>query len=76
MKSNNKLPIFVGNVVQFARQGTPDPDGDLIMKAKLQKIAFIVLALVLLFLLYRWAMSLKESGSPYIEFPNKIETFK
>jgi hypothetical protein len=69
---------------QFLPEIWYNPDGrgllipvrDLIMKAKLQKIAFIALALVLLFLLYRWAISLKKSGSPYIQFPNKIETFK
>jgi len=47
-----------------------------IMKEAIQKIVLIVITVVLLFLLYRWAMTMKESGSPYISFPNKIETFK
>ena len=46
------------------------------MKGKIQKIIFVALALVLLLLLYRWAIGMKKSGSPYIDFPDKIETFK
>jgi hypothetical protein len=46
------------------------------MKAKIQKMIFLVLAMALLFVIYRWAMSMKDSGSPYIRFPDKIDTFK
>lgn len=46
------------------------------MKTTAQKIVFFLLSMLFLFVMYRCAMSMKESGSPYVSFPNKIETFK
>ena len=46
------------------------------MKQTVQKIVLIGLALALIFIMFRCALSMKESGSPYIRFPNKIETFR
>jgi L-asparagine transporter-like permease len=46
------------------------------MKETTRKIVFFVLSMVLLFLLYRWAYEAKDSDSPYVRFPDKIETFR
>lgn len=46
------------------------------MKQSIVKIFLIGITLLFMFLLYRCAMTMKESGSKYIQFPNKIETFK
>ena len=52
------------------------PGGERKMKEKLEKLIFFLLSMVLLFLIYRWALEAKDSDSPYIRFPNKIETFR
>jgi L-asparagine transporter-like permease len=46
------------------------------MKETVQKIVFFVLSMMLLFLVYRCSMMMKESKSPYVNFPNKIDTFR
>ncbi|UCD57063.1 MAG: hypothetical protein JSV16_14810 [Candidatus Hydrogenedentota bacterium] len=46
------------------------------MKETVHKIVFFVLSMLLLFLIYRCALYLKESESPYMRFPDKIETFR
>jgi hypothetical protein len=46
------------------------------MKGTLQKVIFFVLSMMLLFLIYRCSMRMKDSNSPYLNFPNKIETFR
>ena len=49
---------------------------DRTMKGTLQKVIFFVLSMMLLFLIYRCSMMMKNSNSPYLNFPNKIETFR
>ena len=46
------------------------------MRERIKKIVFFLLSMVFLFLIYRWALMLKESDSPYVNFENKIETFR
>ena len=46
------------------------------MKEKVEKIIFFLLSMLLLLLLFRWALDARESDSPYVRFPNKIETFR
>ena len=46
------------------------------MKGTVQKVIFFVLSMMLLFMIYRCSMAMKESKSPYMSFPNKIETFR
>ena len=46
------------------------------MKESVQKVIFFVLSMILLFLIYRCSMTMQESNSPYMNFPNKIETFR
>jgi L-asparagine transporter-like permease len=46
------------------------------MRETIQKIVFFVLSMVLLFLLYRWTYDARDSDSPYVRFPDKIETFR
>ncbi len=46
------------------------------MKKTIQAIVLIGLTLVLMFIMYRCTVAMKSSGSKYIDFPNKIETFK
>ena len=64
-------------MIQFADvRVLPESMGILKVKQKIQRFALLVITLALLFLLYRWATGLKESGSQYIQFPDQIETFK
>jgi len=46
------------------------------MKQNIQKVVFLVLSIVLLLLIFKCAMMMKESKSPYVRFPDKIDTFK
>jgi len=46
------------------------------MKERLQKLIFFLLSMALLFLIIRWALEIRDSDSPYIRFPDKIDTFK
>jgi hypothetical protein len=46
------------------------------MKGTIEKIIFFLLSMMLLFLIYKCAIGLKASNSPYVNFPNKIETFR
>lgn len=50
--------------------------GEQEMKQRIQKVVFFVVSLALLFLIYRCGMMMKESKSPYVRFPDKIDTFK
>ena len=46
------------------------------MRESVKKIVFFLLSMMFLFLIYRWALMLKESDSPYVNFENKIDTFR
>ena len=46
------------------------------MKETTQEIIFFVLSMILLFFIVRWAYDVKDSDSPYVRFPDKIETFR
>ena len=46
------------------------------MKERIQKIVFFILSMILLLLIFRWALQARNSESPYISFPNKIDTFR
>ena len=46
------------------------------MKGKLDKLVFFLLSILILFFALRWAFSVRNSKSPYISFPNKIEKFR
>ncbi len=46
------------------------------MKVKLDKLVFFLLSMLILFFMLRWAFEVRHSDSPYISFPNKIETFR
>jgi len=46
------------------------------MRRKLGKLVFFLLSMVLLFILIRWAYNARDSDSPYVRFPDKIETFR
>lgn len=46
------------------------------MKEKIEKLVFFLLSMVILFMIFRWALQARESGSPYVSFPNKIDTFR
>ena len=46
------------------------------MKEKLEQLIFFLLSMVILFLVFRWALGARDSNSPYVSFPNKIETFR
>ena len=47
-----------------------------IMKEKIEKFMFFLLSMLLLLILFRWALEVRGSENPHIRFPNKIETFK
>ncbi len=46
------------------------------MKETIEKLIFFLLSMVILFLIFRWALKARHSTSPYVSFPNKIETFR
>ncbi len=46
------------------------------MKETFQKVIFFVLSMALLFLLFQWVYDVRDSDSPYVRFPDKIETFR
>jgi hypothetical protein len=46
------------------------------MKEKIRELVFFLLSMLLLLLLLMWALEMRGSKSPYIRFPDKIETFK
>ena len=50
--------------------------GERKMKGKLDKLVFFLLSMLILFFIFRWALNARKSNSPYVSFPNKIETFK
>jgi hypothetical protein len=46
------------------------------MREKAEKIIFFLLSMLVLFLVYLWAVYLNDSGSPYTRFPTNIEKFR
>ena len=46
------------------------------MSDRLQKIIFFLLSMLVLFLIYIWAVHLTESDSSYARFPTNIEKFR
>jgi len=46
------------------------------MSEKVQKIIFFLLSMLVLFLIYVWAVHLNESDSSYARFPTHIDKFR
>ena len=46
------------------------------MNKTAQKIIFFVLSMALLGLVVMWGFNAKKNNSPYVRFPDKIDTFR
>jgi len=46
------------------------------MSERAQKIVFFVVSILLLAAIVYFSMSMKDSKSQYVTFPNKIDTFR
>ena len=46
------------------------------MNKTVQKILFFVFSMALLYLIVMWGINAKKNQSPYVRFPDKIDTFK
>jgi L-asparagine transporter-like permease len=45
-------------------------------KDRLEKILFFVFSMLILLLIFLWALNAKDSNSPYVRFQDKIDTFR
>ncbi len=46
------------------------------MKETTKKIIFFALSMVLLYLIVIWGINAKKNNSPYVRFPDQIDTFR